>query len=113
MTERTPRLRAMATPLAFRLAVRRLTRRPVYTTAALFIFTVGTAASAFLFGLYRGLFLRSLPYPRDEQLYTLGAQFRNTPGRDGEFVLSGVDFVRYQQGAATFAAIGAHTPRDL
>jgi hypothetical protein len=103
----------MATPLAFRLAVRRLTRRPVYTTAALFIFTVGTAASAFLFGVYRGLFLRPLPYPDDTRLYTIGAQFRNTPGRDGEFVVSGVDFVRYQQAATTFSVIGAHTPRDL
>ena len=113
VVKRCATLRAMATPLPFRLALRRLTRRPVYTTAALFIFTIGTAASAFLFGLYRGLFLRPLPYPDDSRLYTIGAQFRNTPGRDGEFVLSGIDFVRYQQATTTFAVIGAHTPRDL
>lgn len=100
-------------PLSLRLAFRRLTRRPAYAAAALFIFTVGTAASAFLFGLYRGLFLRPLPYPDDGALYTIGSRFRNTPGNEGEFVLSGVDFVRYRQATGGFSAIGAHTPRDL
>ena len=106
-------LAAMTLLLPLRLAARRLIGRPAYAAAALFIFTIGTAASAFLFGIYQGLFLRPLPYPDDSRLYTIGSRFRNTPGTAGEFALSGVDFVRYREAASGFSAIGAHTPRDL
>lgn len=100
-------------PLPLRLALRRLSRRRGYALAALIIFTVGTASSAFLFGLYRGLFLRPLPYPDETTLYTIGHRTRNSVGRDGEMAAAGVDFMKYFQGATAFSAIGAHTPREL
>ncbi len=100
-------------PLALRLAVRRLNRRRSYAIAGLLIFGIGTAVSAFLFGLYRGLFLRPLPYPDDRQLYTIGSLHPVSSPTPGELVGGALELVRYAEEATAFDAVGGHTPTDL
>ena len=101
-----------AVPADFRIAFRRLLRRPAFTASAVLIFGLGTGFTTALAGVYRSLFLRPLGFGDEARVMAIRSTFPDDKGHPQESVASGFEFLSWKN-ARSFAAIGAHTPRDV
>ncbi len=93
----------------FRLAVRALSKSPVFSAAAIGTLSLGIAASTAIFSLYYQVLLRSLPVPAPEQLVLLHSPEPSLPGwrsaDDNETVFSDPMYRSLRDGASR--AIGS------
>jgi len=69
----------------FRYAIRGFLRQPVFTAAALIAAALGIGSTTAVFSVVDRILFRSLPYPHDEQLVSLGMM---TPLDSSEFLFA-------------------------
>ncbi len=106
-----------------RITVRRLTKRPMFTLAAVGTLAVGIGATTAIFSTVNATLLRPLPYPDAHELYVLSTQYldgRFTTGRiSGSHVMEINAFSQTVRHAATFAQgsgvlmVDGDAPRDI
>lgn len=96
-----------------RLAVRALSKSPVFSAAAIGTLSLGIAASTAIFSLYYQVLLRSLPVPAPEQLMLLHSPEPSLPGwrsaDDNETVFSEPMYRSLRDGASRAIALAARS----
>jgi putative ABC transport system permease protein len=89
-----------------RYAIRGFIRMPAFTLAALLALTLGIGSTTAVFSAVDRILFRSLPYPQDERLVSLGMM---APLDTNEFVLS-ADWFDWRVAATPFEAMATITP---
>jgi predicted permease len=84
-----------------RYAVRGLRRHPSFAVTAILAIVLGTGASTAVFSVVDRILFRSLPYPQDNRLVSVGL---TAPIAEQEFLL-GSDYVEWRDRFAPFEAI--------
>jgi predicted permease len=96
-----------------RLAVRALSKSPVFSAAAIGTLSLGIAASTAIFSLYYQVLLRSLPVRAPEELALLHSPDPGLPGwrstDNGETVFSDPMYRRLREGAGGAIALAARS----
>ena len=95
---------------AFRLACRRLRRRPLLVLTAVGTLAVAIAAHTTMFSVIDAVLLRPLPYPASERLVVVGLTSAEYP--DEATTVSFPEFREWREASRSFAALAA-LPRDL
>src|SRR5438105_1978152 len=72
--------------LDLRYALRGFPRNPVFTLAVILTIAIGIGASTAVFSVVDRILFRSLPYPEDDRLVTVGI---TAPIEQQEFMLGG------------------------
>jgi predicted permease len=86
-----------------RYAVRALQRTPTFTLAAVLAMALGIGAGTAVFSVVDRILFRSLPYPDDGRLVSLGM---TAPIAPQEFLL-GYDYLDWRAASTPFASMGA------
>jgi putative ABC transport system permease protein len=86
-----------------RYAMRALRRTPAFTLAAILAMALGTGAGTAVFSVVDRILFRSLPYPDDGRLVSLGM---TAPIAPEEFLL-GYDYLDWRAAATPFESMGA------
>jgi predicted permease len=86
-----------------RFALRRLLRRPGFTTLAVATLALGTGASAAMYGIVDRVLLRPLPFPASGRLVAL---CETNPSLEGFCVASPPDVEDWSREVRSFASIG-------
>src|SRR4051812_42508450 len=89
-----------------RYAIRGFRRTPAFTVAALFALTLGIGSTTAVFSAVDRILFRSLPYPHDERLVSLGMM---APLDTNEFVLS-ADWFDWRAANTPFESMATFTP---
>ncbi|HET7133203.1 MAG TPA: hypothetical protein VFJ95_13185 [Gammaproteobacteria bacterium] len=87
-----------------RYALRRLSRRPAFTCAAVLTLALGIGATTAIFSVVYSVLIKPLPYPNADELVRLR---HDAPGLSGRNL--GFDetlYLTYRSDNRTFAAIG-------
>src|SRR5882672_8420274 len=90
-----------------RYAARMLVKKPGFTLIAVATLAIGIGANAAIFSVVNGVLLRSLPYPRADELVMLwqaNKTVRTNP-------VSHLNFVDWRSQQHSFAAISAYSGR--
>lgn len=95
-------LRSLSETIAqdLRYAARGLRRAPVFAVTAVIAVALGNGAGTALFSVVDRVLFRSLPYPHDDQLVSVGM---TAPIAEQEFVL-GSDYIEWRDRQTPFAA---------
>jgi putative ABC transport system permease protein len=95
-----------------RLAIRGLSRSPLFTLVAVLTLAVGSGAMAAVFGVLDGVLIKPLPYPEPDRLISI---WHDAPGAPGLATASGSlrpspsMYVTYQEQNESFEQIGIWT----
>lgn len=89
-----------------RYAIRGFLRMPAFTLAALLALTLGIGSTTAVFSAVDRILFRSLPYPHDERLVSLGMM---APLDTNEFVLS-ADWFDWRAADTPFESMATFTP---
>ncbi len=88
-----------------RFAGRQMRRNPTFAAVIVLTFALGIAATVVIFSLAYAVLLRPLPFPRPEQLVTLGERHAKGYGRSTSYP----DFVDWKAQSGSFAGMDAMT----
>src|SRR5688500_4170852 len=92
----------------FRVAVRLLRARPLFTVVALATLAVGIGSNAAIFAVVDAVLLRPLPYPGGERLVALYSRYLPSTGYDFPyFALSGPEFADIRARVPAFSHVAA------
>jgi predicted ribosomally synthesized peptide with SipW-like signal peptide len=92
-----------------RFGLRLLRKNPVFTCVAILTLALGIGATSAVFSAVDRILFRSLPYPQDSQLVSLGYK---APIEPGEF-LAGLDFIAWRNAAVSFAQLTSMLPGSI
>jgi putative ABC transport system permease protein len=90
-----------------RYCLRTLARTPVFTITVVFTLALGIGANTAIFSIVDRLFLRSLPFPKGEQLVVLHESRRTAPRMD----VSPANWLDWQRDSRSFESFAAWTDR--
>lgn len=95
-----------------RYTARQLRNNPGFTTVAVLTIALGIGAATAMFSLVDRTLFRSLPYPQDRQLVSVGV---TAPIIDGEFLFAGnyLDWRQHQSAFASFTSTTGVRDCDL
>jgi putative ABC transport system permease protein len=85
-----------------RYALRSLRRAPGFTLIALITLALGIGGTTAIFSVVDGILLRPLPYPDASRLVSVSI---STPNAESGGTFSAADYLDYQRGAQSFAAL--------
>src|SRR5579884_1898964 len=89
----------------FRYALRQLRKQPGFTAVIALTLALGIGATTAMFTLVDGALFRSLPYPHDDELVSLGVI---APIIDGEFLFAG-NFLSWRHDQKPFSGFTSST----
>lgn len=92
-----------------RQTVRRLTKTPAFTIAAILILGLGIGANTAIFSLVNGVLLKPLPYPQPERLVELFQPFQGL----NQIPLSYPDYLDFVAGQHSFDALTVFQQEDF
>ena len=92
-----------------RYSLRLLRKNPVFTCVAILTLALGIGSTAAVFSAVDRILFRSLPYPQDYHLISLGYK---APIEPNEF-LAALDFLAWRKAAAPFAQLTSMTPGSI